>query len=189
MATRIRLQRHGRKARPFYHVVIADARAKRDGRFIEKIGTYDPNHNPAMVEINNDRALHWLMVGAQPSDTVRAMLSYRGVMLKKHLLEGVRKGALTEEQAEAKHQAWLEEKDGSISTKISGLAKAKEDAKAKALAQEKEANQKKAEEIAAKNAPEVVEEEVAEEAATEETTTEATETPAPAEDSKEEDKA
>lgn len=167
MATRIRLQRHGRKARPFYHIVIADARAKRDGRFIEKIGTYNPTTNPATIELNHDRALNWLMTGAQPTDTVRAILSHKGVLLHKHLLEGVKKGALTEEQAMAKLEKWMEGKEGAINAKISGLATAQEAAKAAALEQEKEVNAKRAAEIEAKNTPEV--EETTEEEATEET--------------------
>ncbi len=167
MATRIRLQRHGRKARPFYHIVIADARAKRDGRFIEKIGTYNPTTNPATIELNNDKALEWLMTGAQPSDTVRAILSHRGVLLHKHLLEGVKKGALTEEQAMAKLEKWMEGKEGAVNAKISGITSANEASKAAALAQEKEVNQKRAADIVAKNTPEV--EESTEEVASEET--------------------
>ena len=165
MATRIRLQRHGRKARPFYHIVIADARAKRDGRFIEKIGTYNPTTNPATIELNNDKALEWLMTGAQPSDTVRAILSHSGVLLHKHLLEGVKKGALTEEQAMAKLAKWMEDKDGATSSKVSSINTAKEAAKTAALEQEKEVNAKRAAEVEAKNTPAVEEstEEVAEE--------------------------
>ena len=102
MATKIRLARHGRKGRPFYHVVIADSRAPRDGRFIEKVGTYDPNTNPATINLNFDRALYWLMTGAQPTDTAKRILSYKGVLLKKHLLEGVKKGAFDEAAAESK---------------------------------------------------------------------------------------
>ena len=111
MATKIRLQRHGKKGKPFYHVVIADSRAKRDGRFIEKIGLYNPNTKPAEININFDSALGWLQKGAIPTDTVRAILSYKGVLLKKHLLDGVKKGALTEEQAENKFQNWIKEKE------------------------------------------------------------------------------
>ncbi len=170
MATRIRLQRHGRKGRPIFHIVVADKRAKRDGRYIERLGTYNPNTNPATIEINFDSALTWMMNGAQPSDTARAILSHQGVMMKKHLLEGVRKGALTEEQAEAKFQAWLEEKTARIEGKVTNLSKAAEEAKAKRIEAEKEANRKREEAIAAKNAP-------AEEPA-EEATEEATEAPA-----------
>jgi small subunit ribosomal protein S16 len=170
MATKIRLQRHGRKARPFYHIVIADARSKRDGRFIEKIGTYNPITNPATIELNNDRALHWLNTGAQPTDTVRAILSHEGVMLKKHLLEGVKKGALTEEQAEQKLQAWLEEKGKAVDSQKAAIVAKNEAAAKEQLEKEKEQNAKKAEAIAAKNAPEVEEtpaEENGEEAAAE----------------------
>ena len=116
MSVKIRLARRGRKKQAIYDVVVADARAPRDGRFIEKLGTYNPNTNPASININNERALTWLLNGAQPTDTVKAMLSYRGVMLKKHLQIGVLKGAISQEQADAKFNAWLSEKD----TKIEG---------------------------------------------------------------------
>jgi small subunit ribosomal protein S16 len=163
MATRIRLQRFGRKSRPIFHIVVADSRSKRDGRKIEKLGVYNPNTNPATIDLNFDSALTWVMKGAQPSDTARAILSYKGVMMKKHLLEGVKKGAHTEEQVEDKFNAWLADKDGRISTKAEGLSKADAEAREKALAAEKETNQNRAEAIAAKNAP-VVEEAPAEEA-------------------------
>ena len=110
MSTKIRLARHGRKGRPFYHVVIADSRAPRDGRYIEKIGTYNPNTNPATIDLKFDRALYWLMTGAQPTDTASRILSYKGVLLKKHLLEGVKKGAFDEAAAEAKFEAWMKER-------------------------------------------------------------------------------
>ena len=157
MATKLRLQRHGKKGKPFYHMVAADARAKRDGRFIEKIGTYNPNTHPATIEIQHDRALYWLGVGAQPTDTARAILSYKGALLKNHLAGGVKKGALTEEQAEAKFNAWLDEKASKIQAKADGLSKAAADAKAVAFEAEKAVNEAR---IAA-GAP--VEEEVAEE--------------------------
>ena len=102
MAVKIRLQRHGKKDSAFYHLVVADGRAPRDGKFIEKLGVYNPNSNPATIDINFDSTLNWLMKGAQPTDTCRAILSYKGIMLKKHLIEGVKKGALTEVQAEQK---------------------------------------------------------------------------------------
>ena len=111
MATRIRLQRHGRKNYAFYSIVIANAQAPRDGRFIEKIGTYNPNTNPATIDLNFERALHWVLVGAQPTDTVRNILSKEGVYLKKHLLGGVKKGAFDEAAAEAKFEAWKKEKE------------------------------------------------------------------------------
>src|SRR6056297_787647 len=129
---------------PFYWVVAADARAKRDGKFLEKLGIYNPNTNPATIEINVDNSVQWLQNGAQPTDTARAILSYKGVMLKNHLLGGLRKGALTEEQVEEKFNAWLEEKQVSVAAKVGGLDKAKADAKAAALKAEKEVNEKRA---------------------------------------------
>lgn len=156
MPVKIRLQRHGRKARAFYWIVAADSRSKRDGKLLEKIGTYNPNTNPATVDLDVDKAVKWLQNGAQPTDTARSLLSYKGAMLKNHLLGGVAKGALTEEQAEEKFQAWLEAKVGLVSTKEEKLAKAKVEAKAKALEAEKAVNEAR---IAA-NAP-VVEEEPA----------------------------
>lgn len=114
MAVKIRLQRHGKKDSAFYHLVVADGRAPRDGKFIEKLGVYNPNSNPATIDINFDSTLSWLMKGAQPTDTCRAILSYKGVLMKKHLLEGVKKGALTEAQAETKFGKWLDEKSGKI---------------------------------------------------------------------------
>jgi len=177
MATKIRLQRHGKKGKPFYYIVVADARAPRDGRFIERIGSYNPNTNPATIDINFDKTLDWVNSGAQPTDTCRAILSYKGVLYRKHLQGGVAKGALTAEQADEKFQAWLDQKDGKITGKKSTLTTAKEEARKAALAAEAKKKEEKAAAIAAKNAP------VAEEVeATEE---EATETEAPAEDSAE----
>ena len=141
MPVKIRLQRHGKKGKPFYWVVAADSRAKRDGRFLEKIGTYNPNTNPATIDLNVDTAVEWLQKGAQPTDTARALLSYKGALLKNHLAGGVRKGALTEEQAEAKFTAWLDEKAGKVSGKTEGLAKAQAEAKAKAFEAEKAVNE------------------------------------------------
>jgi len=141
MPVKIRLQRHGKKGKPFYWVVAADSRAKRDGRFLEKIGTYNPNTNPATIDLNVDSAVQWLENGAQPTDTARALLSYKGVMLKKHLLGGVAKGALTEEQAQAKFEAWVAEKEAKVQGKVDGLAKAEADAKAKAFEAEKAVNE------------------------------------------------
>ncbi len=143
MPVKIRLQRHGRKGKPFYWMVAADARSKRDGKSLEKIGTYNPNTNPATIELDVDLAVKWLENGAQPTDTARAILSYKGVMLKYHLAGGVKKGALTEEQAEAKFQAWLDEKTAKVSDKESNLAKAQEEVKAKAFEAEKEVNAKR----------------------------------------------
>lgn len=141
MSVKIRLARRGRKKQAIYDVVVADARAPRDGRFIEKIGTYNPNTNPASININNERALTWLLNGAQPTDTVKAMLSYRGIMLKKHLQIGVLKGAISQEQADAKFGTWLEAKDAKIASKSDKLAASKADVRAKALAAEVAKNQ------------------------------------------------
>ena len=176
MSVKIRLQRHGKKGKPFYWVVAADARSKRDGKFLEKIGTYNPNTNPATIDLNIEKAAEWLHNGAQPTDTARAILSYTGALLKHHLDGGVRKGALTQEQADAKLATWLDEKAGKVDAKKSGLSKAEADAKAKALKAEQEANAKriaaqaeaaKVEEVAEEAAAEVTEEVV--EAAAEET--------------------
>ena len=144
MPVRIRLQRHGKKGKPFYWVVAADARSKRDGKFLEKLGIYNPNTNPATIELNVDNSVQWLVNGAQPSDTARRILSYKGVLYKHHLLGGVRKGALTEEQAESKFNAWVEEKAKAIANKEAGLDKEKAEARAKALEAEKEVNEKRA---------------------------------------------
>ena len=187
MSVKIRLQRHGKKGKPFYSIVAADARAKRDGKFLEKLGTYNPNSNPAIIELDVDGAVKWLQNGAQPTDTAKAILSYKGALLKNHLAGGVRKGALTEEQAEAKFAAWLEEKATRITAKKDGLSKEQADVKAKALEAEKAVNEARvnavkeaeaailAEEAAAVEAEAAVEaatEEVAAEETTEETTEE-----------------
>ena len=169
MATKIRLQRHGRKARPIFKIVVADERAKRDGKFIEKLGVYNPNTNPATIDLNFDSAVEWMMKGAQPTDTARAILSYKGVMMKKHLLGGVAKGAFSEEEAEKRFEAWLADKEGKIQAKRDGLSKAAQDKAAAQLAAEKEANEKRAQELAAANS------ELAEEVATEEATEETVE--------------
>ena len=167
MATRIRLQRHGKKGKPFFHLVAADSRAKRDGKFIEKLGTYNPTANPAVIDINFDATLTWVQNGAEMSDTARAILSYKGVLYKNHLLNGVKKGALTAEQVEERFNKWLADKEAKIDSKISGLAKSAEKAKADRLAAEAATNAAKAAAVEAKNTPAV--EEVAEEApATEE---------------------
>ena len=122
MAVKIRLARHGKKGAPFYHIVAADSRAPRDGKFIEKLGTYNPNTNPATIDLKFDRALDWLQKGAQPTDTCRAILSYKGVLYKKHLLGGVAKGAFSESDAEAKFNKWMTEKESKIAAKVSRLA-------------------------------------------------------------------
>lgn len=153
MAVKIRLQRHGKKDAAFFHVVVADGRAPRDGKFIEKLGVYNPSTNPATIDINFDKTLSWVMKGAQPTDTCRAILSYKGVMLKKHLLDGVKKGALTEAQVEQKFNKWLQEKEGKITSKkdrLAGDASKKASDKMKAETASKEA---KAAKIAAKVTP------------------------------------
>lgn len=137
MATKIRLQRHGRKGKAFFHIVIADSRSKRDGRFIEKIGTYNPVTNPATIELDLDRAVYWLQVGAEPTNTARNILSYKGALMKKHLLGGVAKGAFTAEEAEKRFEAWLEERAKAVQAKKDGLAKSKEEAKAAKLEAER----------------------------------------------------
>tara|TARA_B100000575_G_scaffold180736_1_gene145083 strand:+ start:1380 stop:2042 length:663 start_codon:yes stop_codon:yes gene_type:complete len=141
MPVKLRLQRHGKKGKPFYWIVAADTRAKRDGKFLEKLGSYNPNFNPAEIELNVDNALKWLEKGAQPTDTTRAILSNEGVFLKKHLAGGVKKGALTDEEAEKKYQDWITEKKAKIDAKKSGLKKEKDALEAKALAAEKAANE------------------------------------------------
>lgn len=167
MATKIRLQRHGRKGKAFFHIVIADSRSKRDGRFIEKIGTYNPVTNPATIELNLDRAVHWLQVGAEPTNTAKNILSYKGALMKKHLLGGVAKGAFSAEEAEKRFEAWLEERANAVQAKKDGLAKSKEEAKAAKL----EAERKVAEaRVAVEEEVETASEEVEN---TEETTPEA----------------
>ncbi len=183
MPVKIRLQRHGKKGKPFYWVVAADSRSKRDGKFLEKLGTYNPNTNPATIDLNIDHSVQWLQNGAQPTDTARAILSYKGVMMKHHLMGGVRKGAFTEEQAEEKFNAWLEEKGKLVAAKVGGLDKAKADAKAAALKAEKEVNEKRALAAAEAELPEAPEaEEETTEAAAEvaETATDAAVEEAPA---------
>ena len=143
MPVKIRLQRHGKKGKPFYWVVAADARSKRDGKYLEKIGTYNPNTNPATIDLNIDSAVQWLHNGAQPTDTARAILSYKGALLKHHLDGGVTKGALTQEQADAKLATWLDEKSGKVDAKKSGLTKDQADAKAKAFKAEQAVNAKR----------------------------------------------
>ena len=152
MAVKIRLQRHGKKNFAFFHIVVADSRAPRDGRFIEQIGSYNPNTNPATIILNGERALAWLNVGAQPSPTAKRILSYEGVLLEKHLQGGVKKGALTQEQADAKLAAWKAEKAAKVNAKKEGLVK---DAAAKAKAAteaEAKVNQERAEAIAKRKA-------------------------------------
>ncbi len=166
MATRIRLQRHGKKGKAFFHLVAADSRSKRDGKFIEKLGTYNPVANPAVIEINFDNTLAWLQKGAEMSETARAILAYKGVLHKNHLLKGVAKGALTLEQAEEKFAKWLVEKDSKIEGKKDSLSNTATKEKNARMKAEVEANIAKAAAIEAKNTP--VEEVIAEEAASEE---------------------
>ncbi len=185
MPAKIRLQRHGRKRYAYYHIVIADSRAPRDGRNIERIGSYNPNTNPATIDLDFDKAIDWLSKGAQPTDTVRAILSYKGVMYKKHLLGGVAKGAFTIEEADTKFDAWVAEKANKVQAKKDGLVVSNESSRKTQLEMEAKKNTERANAIAKRNADaiaaakaasapapvaeEEVTEEVAEEAAPEET--------------------
>ncbi|RKD18343.1 30S ribosomal protein S16 [Pelobium manganitolerans] len=172
MATKIRLQRHGKKGKPFYYIVVADSRSPRDGKFIERLGSYNPNTNPATIELNFDSAVKWVSTGATPTDTAKAILSYKGVLYANHLNGGVRKGALTQEQADAKLAAWLEGKETQIQAKKDGLASSKEATKKAAFEAETKKKEAMAAAIAAKNTP-PAEEPAAEEEATDEVATEA----------------
>ncbi len=147
----MRLQRHGRKKFAYYHIVIADSRAPRDGRNIERIGSYNPNTNPATIDLDFDKALNWLTKGAQPTDTVRAILSYKGVLYKKHLLGGVSKGAFSEEEAERRFQVWITEKEAKIQAKKDRLSEDAESTHKKQLAVEAKINEERAAAIAKKN--------------------------------------
>ena len=178
MAVKIRLARRGRKKAATYDIVVADARAPRDGRFIEKLGTYNPNTNPATINYDADRAFYWMMTGAQPTDTVRAMLSYRGVLYRRHLQLGVDKGAITQDVADQRFTAWKDEKDAKIEGKRTGLVDAKAEVRTAAMAAETkvkearaEVQRQKAAALLAANTPAPAAEEVteapAEEAATE----------------------
>ncbi|MFV0554868.1 MAG: 30S ribosomal protein S16 [Mangrovibacterium sp.] len=176
MPAKIRLQRHGRKRYAYYHIVVADSRAPRDGRFIERLGSYNPNTNPATIDLDFDKAVTWLQNGAQPTDTVRAILSYKGVLYMKHLLGGVAKGAFTEEEAKKRFEAWVNEKEGKIQAKKDGLVKGASDKKQAALEAEAKVNadrvaaqaQKKAEAEAAAAAAQAEEAPAEEAEATEE---------------------
>ncbi|MFV0291081.1 MAG: 30S ribosomal protein S16 [Mangrovibacterium sp.] len=177
MPAKIRLQRHGRKRYAYYHIVIADSRAPRDGRFIERIGSYNPNTNPATVELDFDKALTWLQNGAQPTDTVRAILSHQGVLFMKHLLGGVAKGAFTEEEAKKRFDAWVVSKESKIQAKKDGIVKDAGVKKQAALAAEAKVNSNRIDAIAQKKAEAAaaavaVEAPAAEEAVSEETTSE-----------------
>ena len=161
MATRLRLQRHGKKGKPFYHIVAADARAPRDGRFIEKVGTYNPNTNPATIELNHERALHWLQVGAEMTHTTRALMKYKGVVYHNHLLNGVKKGAFSEAEAQKKFEAWMREKGDKIAAKVAKLAGESEAAYAARMKAEKAVNDARLAELAAVEAAAKAEEEAA----------------------------
>ena len=192
MSVKIRLQRHGKKGKPFYAIVAADARSKRDGKFLEKLGTYDPNTNPATIELDIDGAVKWLQNGAQPTDTAKTILSYKGAMLKNHLEIGVRKGAITSEQAEEKFNAWATEKEAKIQAKKDGLTASEAAVKAAEFAAEQAVNQKRIDDakaaedaikaeaaaVEAAKAAEAAEAQAAAEAAAS-PEVEATETPAP----------
>ena len=154
MATKIRLQRHGRKGYAYYHIVVADSRAPRDGKFIERLGSYNPNTNPATIDLNFDRALYWVQTGAQPTDTTKNILSREGVLMKNHLLGGVKKGAFTVEEAETKFEAWKQSKEGALSAIRSNVKDAARDAVKKQLDAEKAYNKAKEEEVAKKLAEE-----------------------------------
>ena len=176
MAVKIRLSRHGKKNAAFFHIVVADSRAPRDGRYIDKIGSYNPNTNPATIELNSEKAIEWLFNGAQPSDTCRRILSYKGVLLRKHLQEGVRKGAITQEIADQKWNAWVAEKESKVSKKKSDLELNGRSAKKSALEAEAKVNSARAEELAKKKA----EEDAAKKAAEAAAAAEVSETEAPA---------
>jgi small subunit ribosomal protein S16 len=171
MATRIRLQRHGRKGKPVYNIVVADQRAPRDGKFIEKLGIYNPNTNPATINLNFDSTVEWMMKGAQPSDTAKSILSYKGILMKKHLLEGVRKGAFNEEEAEKRFSTWMETKNQQVADKSASVLKANETVKKTALDAEKVKNEARSAELASRNVV-VTEEESTEETTEVEATTE-----------------
>ncbi len=148
MAVKIRLQRHGRKKAPYYHIVIADARSPRDGKFIENIGMYNPKAKPAIIEIDRDKAFNWVMKGAQPTDTVQAILRYKGVMYRKHLQLGVDKGAITQEVADARYQEWIGNKESSINDAVLKNKKAVDEYKSRLIAVSREKKEKVAEVVA-----------------------------------------
>jgi small subunit ribosomal protein S16 len=186
MPVKIRLTRHGRKRYAYYHIVVADSRAPRDGKYIERIGSYNPNTNPATIELNFDKAITWLGKGAQPTDTARAILSYQGVLMKKHLLEGVKKGAFDEAEAERRFQKWMEEKEGKIQAKKDQLSSESEKERKARLEQEAKINAERAEKLAKRNADLAAEAE-AETKGDAEEATEETKEEAPAEEPKAEE--
>ncbi|HEX2394131.1 MAG TPA: 30S ribosomal protein S16 [Bacteroidales bacterium] len=181
MPVKIRLSKKGRKKLPYYHIVVADSRAPRDGKFVERIGLYNPQTNPATIELNFDRALDWLQKGAQPTDTCRAILSDKGVMMKKHLLEGVKKGAFSAEEAENRFQKWSAEKTSRLKAEADKVTRVKADEKRKRLEAETKVKEAKAEELARKLKAQAEEAKVAEPATAEEATPESqsAEQPAP----------
>ena len=182
MAVKIRLSRRGRKKLAIYDIVVADVRSPRDGRIIEKLGNYNPNTNPATIKLDQDKALDWVMKGAQPSETVRAILSYKGIMMKKHLQIGVQKGAFKQEEANKRLKEWLKEKESKINKKINTLTKSKEEESKKKINEEKAFNKKRQEEI--KKKLEVAKEEAKEETPAKEEAKEET----PAKEEKDSDK-
>lgn len=175
MSVKIRLQRHGRKKSAFFHIVVADSRAPRNGRFIEKLGIYNPNTNPATIDLNFESTLNWVQNGAEPSDTCRAILSYKGVLMKHHLLNGVKKGAITPEQVEEKFAAWEQEKTGKIESKSTSLTEAKQNKRTADLEREAKINEARQARIAERDAVVIVGAEENAEAATEETAVDAVE--------------
>lgn len=189
MPVKIRLARHGRKRYAYYHIVVADSRAPRDGKYIERIGSYNPNTNPATIELDFDKALTWLGKGAQPTDTARAILSYQGVLMKKHLLEGVKKGAFDEAEAERRFQKWMEDKEAKIQAKKDQLSSESEKERKARLEQEAKVNAERAEKLAKRNAELAAEAEAEtkEEAADAEKATEETAEETPAEETKAEE--
>jgi small subunit ribosomal protein S16 len=178
MPAKIRLQRHGKKGQPFYHIVVADSRAPRDGKFIEKLGTYNPLTNPAQINIKVDRALYWYSVGAQPTDTARSLLSKTGVLMKYHLMRGVQKGAMTEEQAEVKFQNWMKEKEAKVANAAKAVEEKARGEKKTRLEAEKQVNETRAAEIAKRKLAEMEAKKAAEaEAAAQAAAEEAAEAP------------
>ena len=182
MSVKIRLARHGRKQHAYYHIVVANSRAPRDGRFIERIGSYNPNTNPATIDLDFDKAISWLFKGAQPTDTTRSILSQQGVMMKKHLLEGAKKGAFSEADAEVKFEAWMKEKSAKVQSSKEKLTSAQIEDKKARLKAEVKVNEARLAEIAKRNAaaaaaklpaPAPVAEEAAPEVVTEEAAPEA----------------
>lgn len=165
MPVKMRLARHGRKRYAYYHIVVADSRAPRDGRYVERIGSYNPNTNPATIDLDFDKAYDWLTKGAQPTDTVRAILSYKGVLYKKHLMGGVKKGAFDEAEAEKRLDKWMNEKDAKIQAKIDRLAGDARTETQKQIDAEAKVNEERAAAIAAKNAKLAAEAEAAKKAA------------------------